>query len=53
MIDDPVLQNSVILLVFLSKYNPLFFLQGVIYVFVLDILIFYFNHILFVLINNG
>lgn len=53
MIDDSILEYSVILFVFLSEKDLLFFLQRVIYVFVLYILIFNFDHILFVLINNA
>lgn len=52
MINDSILEDSVVLFVFLSEEDLLFFLQGVIYAFVY-ILIFNFDHILFVLINNA
>jgi len=51
VIDDSVLYDSEILLIFFCKADLLFFLQRVVYVFVLDIFIFDFDHILFILVD--
>ena len=53
MINNSILYDSKILLIFLGKSNFLFLLEKVIYVFVLDIFIFDFDDILFVLIDNS
>jgi len=51
VIDDSVLYDSEILLIFFCKADLLFFLQRDVYVFVLDIFIFDFDHILFILVD--
>lgn len=51
VIDDSVLYYSEILLIFFCKADLLFFLQRVVYVFMLDIFIFDFDHILFILVD--
>lgn len=53
VINDSILYDSEILLILLCKSNFLFFLERVIYVFVLDIFIFDFDDILFVLIDDS
>lgn len=51
MVDDSVLNDCEVLLIFFSKTDLLFFLQRVIYVFVLDIFIFDLDHILFIFVD--
>jgi len=51
VIDDSVLYDSEILLIIFCKADLLFFLHRVVYVFVLDIFIFDFDHILFILVD--
>jgi hypothetical protein len=51
VINHSVLDNSEVLLILFWKTDFLFFLQRVIYVFVLDILIFDFDHILFIFVD--
>ena len=51
VVDDSVLYDGEVLLIFFSKIDFLFFLQRVIYVFVLNIFIFDLDHILFILVD--
>ena len=51
VVDDSVLYDGEVLLIFFSKTDFLFFLQRVIYVFVLNIFIFDLDHILFILVD--